>query len=69
MAPGGRAVLRLSGTGTEDATIRLYLEQYKPYENAASLSVCEVLLPLKRAAVEIAGMQRFIGRTESDVVT
>ncbi len=65
----GRAVLRLSGTGTEDATIRLYLEQYKPYEKAASLSVCKVLLPLKRAVIEIAGMQRFIGRTEPDVVT
>jgi phosphoglucomutase len=32
---GSRAVIRLSGTGTEGATLRLYLEHYMPAEPSA----------------------------------
>ena len=66
---GGRVVLRLSGTGTEGATLRVYLEQYQQYEKFTSLSVDDALLPLKRAVAELTQMQRFVGRTEPDVVT
>ena len=66
---GGRVVLRLSGTGTEGATLRVYLEKYRQYEKATSLSVDDALLPLKRAVAELTQMQRFVGRTEPDVVT
>ena len=66
---GGRVVLRLSGTGTEGATLRVYLEQYQQYEKSTSLSVDDALLPLKRAVAELTQMQRFVGRTEPDVVT
>ena len=66
---GGRVVLRLSGTGTEGATLRVYLEKYRQYEKATSLSVDDALLPLKRAVAELTQMERFVGRTEPDVVT
>ncbi len=32
---GGRLVLRLSGTGTEGATLRLYLERFEPQDRRA----------------------------------
>jgi phosphoglucomutase len=66
---GGRAVLRLSGTGTEGATIRVYLEQYQPDMSAISQPAQQVLLPLQQAVADLVRMQHFLGRTKPDVVT
>lgn len=66
---GGRVVLRLSGTGTEGATLRVYLEQYRAAADARQMTPEAALSPLKRAITELTRMRRFIGRTDSDVVT
>lgn len=69
IAGEGRAVLRLSGTGTEGATLRVYLEQYVGPEADHGLSPDDALTAVRDAVVEITDMQRLIGRTEPDVKT
>ncbi|MBL4917784.1 alpha-D-glucose phosphate-specific phosphoglucomutase [Szabonella alba] len=66
---GSRIVLRLSGTGTEGATLRLYLERYAPGPDGLGLDPQEALGPMIRAAHEIAGIAGHTGRTAPDVVT
>ncbi|XDA98352.1 alpha-D-glucose phosphate-specific phosphoglucomutase [Sulfitobacter sp. LCG007] len=66
---GGRAVLRLSGTGTEGATIRLYLERYRAPEEGTTEPAAEVLEPIRQAALALAGFQAHIGRIDPDVIT
>ena len=66
---GERVVLRLSGTGTEGATLRVYLEQYRSDGDAMQMRPEAALRPLKRAVEELTRMQHFIGRTDPDVVT
>ncbi|MCV3273161.1 alpha-D-glucose phosphate-specific phosphoglucomutase [Roseobacter sinensis] len=65
----GRAVLRLSGTGTEGATLRVYLEQYAAPDADHGLSPDAALKAVRDAVIEITEMQRRIGRTEPDVKT
>ncbi|MDT8855675.1 alpha-D-glucose phosphate-specific phosphoglucomutase [Paracoccaceae bacterium Fryx2] len=66
---GSRFVLRLSGTGTEGATLRLYLERYAPGPAGLGLDAQKALAPVIRAAHELAGIERFLDRTAPDVVT
>lgn len=66
---GGRAVFRLSGTGTQGATIRLYLEQYSGTDGARDLDTQQALQQVKLAAQAISNMQALIGRIEPDVIT
>jgi len=66
---GSRAVLRLSGTGTQGATIRLYLEQFAPRDGDHATDTQVALAAVKRAIVDITDMQAMIGRTEPDVMT
>ncbi len=68
-ADGSRFVLRLSGTGTEGATLRLYLERYAAGPAGLDLDPQEALAPVIRAAHGIARIAEFTGRTEPDVVT
>lgn len=65
----GRAVLRLSGTGTEGATLRVYLEQYAPPDADHGLTPDVALRAVRDAVVEITGMQVHLGRIEPDVKT
>ena len=66
---GSRLVLRLSGTGTEGATLRLYLERYEPVGGDLSAETPSMLAPLVAAAEAIAGITRRTGRAAPDVVT
>ena len=68
-ADGSRIVLRLSGTGTEGATLRLYLERYVAGPDGLDHDPQEALAPVIRAAHELAGIAGFTGRTEPDVIT
>jgi phosphoglucomutase len=68
-ADGSRFVLRLSGTGTEGATLRLYLERYAAGPEGLDLDPQEALAPVIRAAQGIARIAEFTGRTAPDVVT
>lgn len=66
---GARAVFRLSGTGTEGATLRLYLEQYSGSDGAIDLDPQDALKDVRNAAFALSDMQAMIGRVEPDVVT
>jgi phosphoglucomutase len=68
-AGGSRIVFRLSGTGTEGATLRVYLERYEPVGGALDRETPEMLADLIAAAEGIAGIMQHTGRTNPDVVT
>lgn len=64
---GARAVLRLSGTGTEGATLRLYLERQ---DGAAADSEVQIALaPVATAIEALTGLAARTGRTAPDVIT
>lgn len=66
---GSRIVLRLSGTGTEGATLRLYLERYESDPQRFDDDPQFALGPVIRAAHELARIRHFTDRTDPDVVT
>lgn len=66
---GSRIVYRLSGTGTEGATLRVYLERYAAGPGGLDLDAQAALAPVIRAAHQIAGIAGHTGRAEPDVVT
>jgi len=66
---GGRAVLRLSGTGTEGATLRVYLEQYVDETGNHTLTAEAALESVAAAVQEITAMQQHLGRIDPDVKT
>ncbi|HUF27050.1 MAG TPA: alpha-D-glucose phosphate-specific phosphoglucomutase [Gemmatimonadaceae bacterium] len=64
-----RIVFRLSGTGTEGATLRVYLESYEPDRTRHHLEAGDVLAPLVRAAHDLSRLRERTGREEPTVVT
>ena len=66
---GSRVVFRLSGTGTEGATLRVYLERYEPAGGNLDADVGTMLADLVSAADQIAGITHHTGRTAPDVIT
>lgn len=66
---GSRIVLRLSGTGTEGATLRVYLERYVAGPEGLDHDAQEALGPVIKAAHVLAGIASYTGRTGPDVVT
>lgn len=66
---GSRIVLRLSGTGTEGATLRLYLERYEPAGGTLDADTDTMLGDLIAAAEAIAGIAARTGRSAPDVIT
>ncbi len=66
---GARIVLRLSGTGTEGATLRVYLERFEPDPTQHDLEPQEALAGLIRAADQIAEISGRTGRRKPDVIT
>ena len=65
---GSRIIFRLSGTGTEGATLRVYLERFEEPDGALDKDAGEMLAPLASAADEVGGIARLTGRTAPDVV-
>lgn len=66
---GSRAVLRLSGTGTEGATLRVYYERYVPGPDGLAEDPQEALAPVIAAAEDLVGIRAKSGRPEPDVIT
>ncbi len=66
---GSRIVMRLSGTGTQGATLRVYIEQFEPDPSRHDQPVQEALAPLILIARELAQIEARTGRAEPDVVT
>ena len=66
---GSRVVLRLSGTGTSGATLRLYVERYEPDPDRHDIDTQEALADLIGAADDIAGIRSHTGRDAPSVIT
>ncbi|MAQ85113.1 MAG: alpha-D-glucose phosphate-specific phosphoglucomutase [Maritimibacter sp.] len=66
---GSRIVMRLSGTGTTGATLRVYLERYVAGPDGLDEEPQAALGPIIRAARSLSDMETHIGRTEPDVIT
>jgi phosphoglucomutase len=66
---GSRVVLRLSGTGTSGATVRVYIERYEADPAKLDLDTQQALAELIAAAEEIAGIRAHTGRETPSVIT
>lgn len=66
---GSRIVFRLSGTGTQGATLRVYLESYEPDPAKQHLDPQQALAPLIVIAEEIAQIRTLTGRDQPTVIT
>ncbi len=66
---GSRVVLRLSGTGTEGATLRVYLERYAPGPDGLDHDPQEALAPIIRATEALVGIRERTGREKPNVIT
>ncbi len=69
MGDGSRIVFRLSGTGTEGATIRLYLEKYEADSSRHAIDTQDALAGLARIADTLAELKVRTGRPAPSVVT
>ncbi len=69
MTDGSRIVFRLSGTGTEGATIRLYLERYEADPAQHGLAAQDALAPLAVIAGRLAQLRERTGRDKPSVAT
>ena len=68
-ADGSRIVYRLSGTGTEGATLRVYVERYEPDPARHPQPTAKALSELISIAREVAGIEARTGRSEPTVIT
>jgi phosphoglucomutase len=64
-----RIVYRLSGTGTEGATLRVYLERFEPDPARQAAPVRAALATLANAADEIGRLTTRTGRAEPSLIT
>ena len=66
---GSRVVMRLSGTGTQGATLRVYLERFVDHSGDHTQDLQEALAPVIAAAEELAEIVKHTGRSRADVIT
>ena len=64
-----RIIFRLSGTGSQGATIRIYIEKYEPEASKCQMDANEALKPLIRTALTISKIKELTGRDEPTVIT
>ena len=64
---GSRIVMRLSGTGSSGATVRMYIEAYEAKDVLGAAS--DMLKPLINIALEVSQMKKYTGRNEPTVIT
>ena len=64
-----RIIFRLSGTGTEGATLRVYIEKYVTDLAQFELDTQDALKSLIQTAESIADIKGYTGRTEPTVIT
>jgi phosphoglucomutase len=69
LSDGSRIVFRLSGTGTEGATLRVYLERYEPDPKLHAIDTQRALAGLVSLADRLAGIAHRTGRTRPSVIT
>jgi len=69
---GSRVVFRLSGTGSQGATVRMYVERYVPPEASAEeleRDAADGLKGLIEVALALSQLKEFLGREEPTVIT
>ena len=66
---GSRIVFRLSGTGTEGATLRVYIERYVAADGDLGMETAVALAPLIAAAQEVADISGFTSMDSPSVIT
>nr|VFJ46910.1 MAG: phosphoglucomutase [Candidatus Kentron sp. FW]VFJ48865.1 MAG: phosphoglucomutase [Candidatus Kentron sp. FW] len=66
---GARLIYRLSGTGTEGATMRIYLERYEPDPDKQGLDPQDALKDTIAIAEELSQVKQRSGRKGPDVIT
>jgi len=66
---GSRIVFRLSGTGTEGATLRVYLERFEPDAAKHGIETQQALAGLITLADSLAGIAQRTGRSAPTVIT
>lgn len=66
---GSRVVYRLSGTGSEGATIRIYIEKYIADKDKLHLEREEALRTLGQLALQLCQIEKFTNRHEPTVIT
>ncbi len=66
---GSRIIYRLSGTGTEGATLRVYLEKYEPDISKQDGDTQQELATLIDLANQFAAIREKTGRSVADVIT
>lgn len=69
---GSRVVWRLSGTGSQGATVRMYVERYVASgagEKELARDTGEGLQALIDVALEISNLKQFLGREQPTVIT
>jgi len=67
-ADGSRIVYRLSGTGTEGATLRVYIERYEPDASLHDQDTQDALADLIALAGDLAGIEARTGRDRPTVI-
>ncbi|MGB6229319.1 MAG: alpha-D-glucose phosphate-specific phosphoglucomutase [Litorimonas sp.] len=66
---GSRFVMRLSGTGTKGATLRLYLEAYEPADGTHDAELQARLAPIAAIADALTQLRATVGRDGPSVVS
>lgn len=66
---GSRVVYRLSGTGSEGATVRVYLEKYQNDPNQLAQDAQDALGGLIKLALSISKLTQYTGRDSPTVIT
>jgi phosphoglucomutase len=66
---GSRLIYRLSGTGTQGATVRVYMEQYEPDEQKQGLDAQIALAELIQIADYVASLRETTGMERPTVIT
>jgi len=66
---GARLIFRLSGTGTQGATVRLYFEHYEQDPARHQFDEQAMLRPLIEAADKIADLRGHLGRPSPSLIT
>ncbi|KAJ2666388.1 hypothetical protein IW148_000872 [Coemansia sp. RSA 1199] len=62
-----RIIFRLSGTGSQGATVRIYIERYD--DQSVDMDAQDALKPLVDIARKLSMLEKFTGRTEPTVIT
>ena len=65
----GRIVFRLSGTGTQGSTLRVYIDYYENNPQLIEQDTQQALSKLINLAEILAGIKQFTGRDKPDVIT